>query len=149
MRTWFVIVALVLAGGAAWGETKPASKKKTTRTTSKTTTNKSTTVKKVDPPATPDVAGWEPIGIPECDAYLSRMYVCSQSPNFPAAGKQAVLDALKQAKDGWKGVTANPEATKAANDACRQANDAMSEAADALCPGVWPRKPQPAPAPAK
>ncbi len=147
MRTVAILIMCALAGGTAWGETRAKTKSKTT---SKTKTNRSTTVKKEVKPA-PVIEGWEPIGIAECDLYLGRLHMCMQSPKFPAEARDAVKQALIQARDGWKDIVKQPEAARAANDACRQANDAMAQGADAMCPGVWPpakpQQPPPAPAP--
>jgi hypothetical protein len=62
------------------------------------------------------------VGIPECDDFLAKYEACVTG-KVPEAGRAAYQSSLKQWKDSWKQMAANPQTKGALTAACKQAAD--------------------------
>ncbi|HEY4118811.1 MAG TPA: hypothetical protein VGM56_13190 [Byssovorax sp.] len=69
-------------------------------------------------------AGGDSIGVKECDDYLKKMEGCIK--NMPAEGKAPSEAALKQNRDAWKQMAAEPATKGALAGACKTALDAIA-----------------------
>ena len=90
----------------------------------------STTAAPPPPPAAAPVAAAAPVGIPECDNYLSKYEACL-SGKVPEAAREQLRTGLEQTRNAWRTAASN-EATKASlGAACTQAHDAAKAALSA------------------
>lgn len=83
------------------------------------------------PAATPPAAtAGAPIGIPECDNYLSKYEACLAG-KVPEAAREQMRTGLEQTRNAWRTAASN-EATKASlGAACTQAHEAAKAALSA------------------
>ncbi len=62
------------------------------------------------------------IGIPECDDFLAKYEACV-SGKVPEQARAAYQSSLKQWKDSWKQLAANPQTKGTLAAACKQSRD--------------------------
>jgi Meckel syndrome type 1 protein len=67
------------------------------------------------------------IGIPECDDFLAKYEACVTS-KVPEAARAAYQSSLKQWKDSWKQMAANPQTKGALAAACKSAREQQETA---------------------
>ena len=67
------------------------------------------------------------IGIPECDDFLAKYEACV-SGKVPEQARAAYQTSLKQWKDSWKQLAANPQTKGTLAAACKQARDSQEAA---------------------
>lgn len=94
--------------------TNSASTTNTTKTTSSPTTTSS--------PATTKPATGEKIGVAECDDYLDKYESCISS-KVPEAARAQLEASMKQTRDSWRSLAANPQTKSSLAAACKMATD--------------------------
>src|SRR5580765_8401196 len=62
------------------------------------------------------------IGIPECDDFLAKYEACVTG-KVPEQARAAYQSSLKQWKDSWKQLAANPQTKGSLAAACKQARE--------------------------
>jgi len=67
------------------------------------------------------------IGIPECDDFLAKYEACV-SGKVPEQARAAYANSLKQWKDSWKQLAANPQTKGSLAAACKQAREQQETA---------------------
>ena len=67
------------------------------------------------------------IGIPECDDFLAKYEACV-SGKVPEQARAAYASSLKQWKDSWKQLAANPQTKGSLAAACKQAREQQETA---------------------
>jgi hypothetical protein len=67
------------------------------------------------------------IGIPECDDFLAKYEACV-SGKVPEQARAAYQTSLKQWKDSWKQLAANPQTKGSLAAACKQARESQETA---------------------
>jgi|SRR5215831_1708666 len=72
-------------------------------------------------------ASGDKIGIPECDDFLAKYEACV-SGKVPEAARAQYATAIKQWKDSWKQMAANPQTKGALASACKTARDQQETA---------------------
>ena len=71
-----------------------------------------------------------PVGIPECDEYITKYKKCIEA-KVPEAARESMMDAMDQSVKAWKEAASGPmrknlgEACKAASEAAEAATEAM------------------------
>lgn len=75
-------------------------------------------------------SGSSEIGIPECDAYMTKYRECIES-KVPDSMKATVRQSLDQSAAAWKQAAATPAARTGLAQACQQATDAAKTAMQA------------------
>lgn len=114
-----VCSALLLAcGGADNANTTNATNanRAATNSAATTTTPAATTA---SPAATVAAAG-DRIGVAECDDYLTKVDNCITS-KVPAAAREQYAASMKQTRDSWRTLAANPQGRAGLATACKQA----------------------------
>lgn len=78
------------------------------------------------PPAAvvPGAGAEDPVGVPECDAYLRRMETCVM-PKVP--DRASFQQTLKQQRDAFRMATAHPASREAVRKACIDADRAIAD----------------------
>jgi uncharacterized coiled-coil protein SlyX len=71
-----------------------------------------------------------PIGIAECDAYITKYEKCIRA-KVPEAARESMLDAMAQSKKAWKEAASGPARENLAA-ACKAALDAAEAATKAM-----------------
>ena len=72
-------------------------------------------------------AGSDEIGIPECDAYMTKYRQCIEA-KVPESVRATVRQGLDQSVAAWKQAAATPEARAGLAQACQQATEAAKTA---------------------
>ena len=98
---------------------------KTTTTTTTTTSSPATTTSSPaattsSPAATTKPASGEKIGIADCDDFLDKYEACV-SDKVPAAARAQYEASLKQWRDSWRQMAANPQTKASLAQACKTA----------------------------
>ena len=78
--------------------------------------------------ATPATAGGGSIGVPECDAYLTKYEACIAKMSGPA--KMAAEPALKMQRDSYKQAASTPAGKASLANTCKQSMESIK----ATCP---------------
>jgi hypothetical protein len=98
----------------------------TTNTTNLSNANRSTTnAATTTTPATStspaaSTAAGDKIGVAECDDYLAKVDDCVTN-KVPAAAREQYAASIKQTRDSWRGLAANPQTRSSLAAACKQA----------------------------
>ena len=71
-----------------------------------------------------------PIGIPECDEYITKYEKCIRA-KVPKAARASMLDAMAQSTKAWKEAASGP-AREGLATACKAALDAAAAATEAM-----------------
>jgi hypothetical protein len=88
-----------------------------------TTTTPATTAS----PASATTAAGDAIGVAECDDYLKKVDDCVTS-KVPAAARDQYTATIKQTRDSWRSLAANPQTRSSLAAACKQAVEAARTA---------------------
>ncbi len=67
-----------------------------------------------------------PVGVPECDSFLSRYDQCLNN-NVPTAQRAQVSAAVTQMRDAWRQAAQNPQARAALGPQCTQMAQTMAQ----------------------
>ncbi len=70
------------------------------------------------------------VGIPECDEFLRKYYVCLRD-HVPEAARKAALEALEQSAKSWREIAAGP-GRDALSTACTTAAESTKDATAAM-----------------
>ena len=68
-----------------------------------------------------------PIGVPECDEFLTAYDQCLNN-NVPAASRAQVAASITQMRDAWRQAAQNPQARAALGPQCTQMRQQMAQA---------------------
>lgn len=68
----------------------------------------------------------EPLGIPACDAFLTKYDACTA--RMPAAQQDVFNTSVNQMRTGWKGLAANPQTRASLDSVCTQMSNNMKTA---------------------
>lgn len=109
-----VACALVLG---ACGKSDTTSNVSTTSNASNTTTTATTTS---NTPAKTTTASGEKVGVAECDDFLDKYEACV-SGKVPEAARVQYQASLKQWRDSWRQLAANPQTKGSLAAACKMA----------------------------
>jgi hypothetical protein len=81
--------------------------------------------------ATPALAqSAAPIGVPECDDFLTKYDRCLNT-NVPAANRAQVGAAVTQMRDSWRTLAQNPQTRPALGPQCTQMAQQMAQSMSA------------------
>jgi hypothetical protein len=69
----------------------------------------------------------ESLGVPECDEYLTKYEKCIKD-KVPAASRPQLEQTMKQTRDTWKQLAANPVTKAGLAQGCKQALDTAKTA---------------------
>ena len=92
----------------------------TTTTTTSTPATTNTTSTTTNTQATTKPASGEKIGIADCDDFLDKYEACV-SDKVPAAARAQYEASLKQWRDSWRQMAANPQTKASLAQACKTA----------------------------
>ena len=103
-----------------------------TETTTNTATDNSnkgagTTTATPAPPTSTTAATGDKIGVPECDDFIAKYEACV-SGKVPEAARAQYQTALKQWRESWKKLAANPATKGTLAAACKQAKEQQETA---------------------
>lgn len=89
----------------------------------------------VEPAATPEpapaVTSAEPIGVPECDDFLTKYEACVMN-KVPEASRASFQSGIQQWRDSWRSMAANPDTKAALASACQQSREASKASLSAF-----------------
>jgi hypothetical protein len=71
-----------------------------------------------------------PIGVPECDTFLTAYDQCLSS-NVPAANRAQVGASMTQIRDAWRQAAQNPQTRAALGQQCAQMRQQMTQSMSA------------------
>jgi hypothetical protein len=72
-------------------------------------------------------SGADAVGVPECDEYLTKYEKCIKD-KVPAAARPQLETSMKQTRDSWKSLAANPTTKAGLAQGCKQALDTAKTA---------------------
>ena len=72
-------------------------------------------------------AAAEPVGIPACDAFLTKYEACL-SDKVPAAQQSAFKGQIEQLRTGWVSLAKNPQTKPTLESACKTSADQIKAA---------------------
>ena len=73
----------------------------------------------------------EKIGVAACDEWREKYTKCINT-KVPEAGRQQMLDAMKQQADTWKQTASTPEGKQALENACKQMIESTKQATTSM-----------------
>ena len=76
--------------------------------------------KKKEESSSTGTASADAVGVPECDEYLTKYEKCIKD-KVPAAARPSLETSMKQTRDSWKSLAANPTTKAGLAQGCKQA----------------------------
>lgn len=128
MRRIFVPLMLCAAFAlvlSACSKSDTNSNSSTTSNASNTTTTATTTTS--TPAKTTTTSSGEKIGVAECDDFLDKYEACV-SGKVPEAARVQYQASLKQWRDSWRQLAANPQTKGSLGAACKMAAEQAKQA---------------------
>ena len=116
LLVFFILCAAILIG---CGKTETSTSNTAADNSNKSGTSTSGT--------TGTTSSGDKIGIPECDDFLAKYEACV-SGKVPEQARAAYASSLKQWKDSWKQLAANPQTKGSLAAACKQAREQQETA---------------------
>ena len=101
----------------------------TTANNSNSASGSTTTTTTASTPATtaPAASSGDKIGVPECDDFIAKYEACV-SGKVPEMARAQYQTMLKQWRDSWKQLAANPQTRGTLASACKQAREQQEAA---------------------
>jgi hypothetical protein len=119
-----VACALFLSacGGAQTNSNSATTGNANKSTTTTTTTTTGTPATTTSSPAATTPASGEKIGVADCDDFLAKYEACI-SDKVPAQARTQYEASIKQWRDSWRQLAANPQTKASLAQACKMAAD--------------------------